>query len=166
MNENKVLNKINKLHKTQRAFMGLVDAKFVNIRKNRVCSYCGKVIVSGSRALTCSMPTDKKYGVTFQHAYVEDSLKNYKFVLVRQWLHDSCVDFAVNSAQRVKIKDVWYKRMSFDDIDLGKLDDEEALEVLNYFYSKGEVTPEEYKVMEDALIDSIAFRDAKGIGQE
>ena len=160
------LRKIKKLHKYQRSYVGLIDAKYVNVKKERVCACCNKVINKGQRALTASYPYDKKYHVSYRRAYDNNCVEEYKYVLIRHWVHNDCVDFMINEANRVEIKDVWYTRMNYDDIDLDNLDDDEALEVLNYFYEKGEITPQEYKIMEEALIDAIAFRDAMGIGQE
>ena len=166
MKEETQLYHINKLHKEQKSYMGLLSAKFVNVKQPRICACCNKVIPKGMRVLTSSYPKDKKYNVTYRYAYDNNCVKDYKYVLVRQWVHKECVETVINDAIRVEIKDTWYKRMHYTDIDLNALDDEEALEVLNYFYDKGEVTPSEYNIIEDAIIDSIAFRDAMGIGQE
>jgi len=164
--EESVINRIKKLHKSQRAYAGLVDPKFVNIRGHKRCACCNNIILSGQRALTSSMPVDKKYGINFTYAYNNNCVKEHKFVLERQWMHPDCAVVTINEAYRVDIKDVWYKRMSFDDIDLSKVDDEEALDIIRYFHSKGEISNSEYQSLEDAYIDSIAFRDAMGIGQE
>lgn len=164
--ENQVLMRINKLHKVQRAYAGLIDAKYVNIRGNKVCAYCLKVIHSGERALTSSVPVDKKYDTKFRYAYDNNCVKRYKLVLVRQWMHKDCASSASYLASNVELKDKWYKRIDFDEIDMSKVSDGEALEIIRYFHSIGEISNSEYDELENSIINSIAFRDAMGIGQE
>ena len=142
--ENQLLVDISNLHKIQAACTGLMDAKFVNVRSDRHCAHCSKIIHTGDRVLTSSMPVDKKYNINYRQAYDKNCVKNYRYVLVRQWMHTDCAKRAIEKANEFEVKDKWYKRKSVEDIDFELLYFEQQLEILQYFYEKGDINCDEF----------------------
>ena len=58
------------------------------------------------------------------------------------------------------------RRIHFDEINLDDYDEDTQLLIIEDAYNNGELTSEEYKDLENGLIDYIAFEDAVGLGQE
>lgn len=139
-----IIADINSLHKVKVGYFGLVSAKSVNIKETKECACCKKDIPKGQRALTSSIPVDKKYNITYAQAYDKNCVKNYKYVLVRQWMHLECAKEVIDKAKKFEIKDKWYKRKSIEDIDFELLSFEQQLEILKYFYEKGDINCDDF----------------------
>ena len=79
-----ILNKIKALKLKVAAYNELIDAKFVNVRIQRVCRYCGKIINKEQRVLTASHLIDKKKQITYTYA-VDNNIGNCRYVKCRHW---------------------------------------------------------------------------------
>ncbi|MBO5388781.1 MAG: hypothetical protein J6A59_11675 [Lachnospiraceae bacterium] len=161
-----VIDKINKLSIHIKSYYGLICPTYVTIKKSRKCSLCGKEHPCGTRMVTASDMVDKKYNITYKEAYDNKDRGAYRFVKVRHWMCIDCFEKLTSDINKSMPKRKINRRIPFDEINLDDYDEDTQLLIIEDAYNNGELTSEEYRDLENAIIDSIAFRDAMGIGQE
>lgn len=136
----------------------LAKASLVRIKKDRTCIECGKTITSGTKAITASHMTDKRYNVTLRELFTYDFVDetNFSFVPVRHWMCTCCADKIVN-------KHIQRRKEAFNkQSNLKICRNRNNLESL---YKNGEITAKEWDDIEMAEIHQYAFEEVVGIGQ-
>lgn len=147
------INDLEKLSGREAAYYGLIGAKLVRIKQDRVCSMCSRKISKGHQAITATklMLDGKSYKQLVDSAIKIDKSKLRK---CRHWICEDCF-----SNLKVK-KHIGPSANILDSEEYQNMSYEAQLDIALKLYRKGEISVKEMQDIEDSLIDAMAFRDA------
>lgn len=147
------INDLEKLSGKEAAYYGLIGAKLVKIKQDRVCSVCKRKIIKGHQAITAAklMVGDKSYKQITDSGRQVDKSRIRKF---RHWICEDCFkDLKVKKHMKINpdiLSSEEYQNMSY----------EAQLDIAKKLYKNGDISAKEMQEIENELIDAMAFRDA------